>query len=165
MYVAHGALHQSLGSDTTVLCPQLLFQRAAVDADANGNGFPAAQVRHHFHPLLSADIAGVDTDSVHAPLRTGNRVLIIEMDICHQGNMDTLFQLVHYLCCRLVRNGYPDDLTPSGLQIQNLSHSGLHIIGLRIAHGLDRHRCAAAHRNAAHQQLFRHDYPPFLSRA
>ena len=35
--VAHGALHQGFRGDAAVLGPQLLFQRAAVDADADGD--------------------------------------------------------------------------------------------------------------------------------
>ena len=41
-------------------------------------------------------------------------------------------------------NGHADDIAPGLLQPVNLLDGGLHILGLRVAHGLDEHRISAA---------------------
>ena len=151
MYVAHGALHQSLGGDAAVLRPQLLFQGAAVDADADGNALLIAHVRHGFYLVLPADIARVDADGVDTPLRALQGELVVEVDVGDQGNVDLLLDLVHSLRRRLIGDGHPDDLASGGLQLLDLGHGGSHVIGLCIAHGLDRHRGAAAHGDLAHE--------------
>ena len=120
---------------------------------------------HRLYPLLSADIAGVDADGIHATLRTGNGVLVVEVDVRHQGNVDPLLEPVHRFRRRLVRNGHPDDLAPGLFQGQDLAHRGRHVVRLGIAHGLNAHRGAAAHRHAAHHQSFGHGSASPLSLA
>ena len=154
--MAHGALHQGLGGDAAVFCPQLLFQGPAVDADADGDALLAADVRHGLDLLFPADIAGVDAQGVDPPLRTRQGEFVVEMDVGDQGNADLLLDFVHGLCRRLVRDGHPDDLASGGLQLLDLGHGSGHIVGLGIAHGLDGHRGAAAHSHPAHHQLLCH---------
>ena len=110
LYVAHGALYQRLGCHTAVLGPQLLFQRATVDADADRDVLLAANVRHGLDLLLPADVAGVDPQGVDPPLGAHQRQLVVEVDVCDQGNSDLLLDLVHRLGSVLVRNCHPDDL-------------------------------------------------------
>ena len=95
MYVAHSTLHQGLRGDAAVLGPQALFQGAAVDTHPDGDGFPAADIRHRFYPIHAADVAGVDADGVYPPLRAHEGQFVVEVDIRHQGDGDLLFQLVH----------------------------------------------------------------------
>ena len=108
--MAHGALYQRLGGHTAVLGPQLLFQRAAVDADADGDVLLAANVRHGLDLLLPADVAGVDPQGVDPPLGAHQRQLVVEVDVCDQGNSDLLLDLVYRLGSVLVRHRHPDDL-------------------------------------------------------
>ena len=154
--MAHGALHQRLGGDAAVFRPELPFQRAAVDANADGDAPLTAGVRHGLHPLLRADVAGVDADGVHAPLRGHQGQAVAEMDVRHQGDVDLFLDLIQGAGRRLIGHGHPDDLAARLLQPEDLGDRGRHIIGLRIAHGLDAHRGAAAHGHRAHVDSLRH---------
>ena len=154
--MSHGALHQGLGGDTAVLGPQLLFQRAAVDTDADGDGLLAADVRHRLHLLLPADIAGVDADGIDPPLCAHQGVFVVKVDVRDQGDGDLLADLVHRFRCRLVRDGHPDDLAARRLQGVDLGHGSRHVVGFRIAHGLDGHWGAAAHRHLTYHETLGH---------
>ena len=155
-YVAQGALHQGLGGDAAVLDPELLLQGPAVDTDADGDALFPADVRHRFHLLRPADVAGVDAQGVDAPLRAFQRVLIMKVDVRDQGDGDLLPDFVHSLRGRLVGDGDADDLAARRLQGVDLGHGGRHVVGLRVAHGLDGNRGAAAHGHAAHHETLRH---------
>ena len=110
LYVAHGALHQGFRRDAAVFGPQVLFQRAAVDANADGDVPLAAGFRHRTDPFLPADVAGVDPQGVDPPLGAHQRQLVVEVDVRDQGNIDLLLDLVHRLGSVLVRYRHPDDL-------------------------------------------------------
>ena len=151
MYVAHSALHQGLGGDAAVLCPQLLLQRTAVDADADGNVLSITHIRHGLHVLLRPDVAGVDADGVNTPFGALQGVFVVEMDVSNQRDVDLFLDLINCLRRGLVRDSHPDDLTSGGLQFPDLGHGSGHIVGLRIAHRLDGHRSAAAHGDLPHE--------------
>ena len=154
--VPQSAFHQCLGGDATILGLQILFQGAAIDADADGDMPVPTGLGHRFHLLLPADVAGVDADGVDALLRTAESIAVVEMNVCYQGDMDTLLDGAHRIGGSLVGNSHPDDLAPGLLQLEDLGHSGLHIVGLGIAHGLDGHRGTTAHRHSTHKDLFCH---------
>ena len=161
-HVAHGALHQCLCRDAAVFGPQVLFQRSAVDPNADGDGFLAADVRHRLHLLLPANVAGIDADGVDAPLCARQGILVVEVDIRDQGDRNLFLDPVHRLCRGLIRNGNADDLASGGLQRVNLRHGSINLIRFRIAHGLDGNRSTAAHRHGPHYQLLCHlEYPLF----
>ena len=158
--VTHGAVHQRLRRDAAVLGQQVFFQRPAVDADADGDAPLPAGVRHGPHPLLAADIAGIDADLVDAALGAQQRQLVVKMDIRHQRDVDT--RLDGWDSPRRLLRGdcHTDDLAPRLLQPEDLLHRGLHILCGGIAHGLDAHRCAAAYGHAAYHDLLTHRIPP-----
>ena len=155
-HVAHGALHQCLCRDAAVFGPQVLFQRSAVDPNADGDGFLAADVRHRLHLLLPANVAGIDADGVDAPLCARQGILVVEVDIRDQGDRNLFLDPVHRLCRGLIRNGNADNLASGGLQRVDLLHSGADIVGLGIAHGLNRHWGTAAHGHIPHHQTLCH---------
>ena len=115
-----------------------------------------AGLGHRLHLLLPADVAGVDADGVDALLRAAQSIAVVEMDVRHHGDVDALLDGAYRVGGRLVGNGHPDDLASGLLQLEDLGHSGLHIVGLGIAHGLNGHRGAAAHGDSAHQDLSCH---------
>ena len=154
--LSQGAFHQRPGGDAAVLRPELPFQGAPVDAYPDGDAPGPAGVRHGLDLFLSPDVARVDADGVDAPLGALQGEFIVEVNVGHQGDGNPLLNLVHGHRRRLVWDGHPDDLAPGGLQGLNLGHGGLHVVSFRIAHGLDGHGRAAAHRNRPHHQLFRH---------
>ena len=155
-HMAHGALHQGLRGDAAVLIPQLLLQGAAIDADADGDMSRTAGLHHRLHPLLRADVAGVDTDFVHPLAGTLQGQPVVEMDIRHQGDMDAAFDGADGLRRRHIRHSHPDDLTAGGLQGVDLIHRSGHIVGLGVAHGLDGHRCTAPNWDVPHHDLSCH---------
>ena len=156
LYMAHSTFHQRLCRHAAVSGPQLLFQRAAVDADADGDIFQPADFRHCPDLLLPADVAGVDPQRIDPTLRAHQRQLIIEVDIRDQRNGNLLLDPVHRHGCGLIRHGHPDDFASGVRQSADLGNGCIHIVCFRIAHGLDRHRGAAAHGHPAHHQFLRH---------
>ena len=157
--MTHGAVHQCLGGDAAVSGQQVFFQRPAVDADADGDAPLPAGIRHGPHPLLAADVAGVDADLVDAALRAQQRQLVVEMDVRHQRDVDTRLDGRDGPGRLLRGDRHADDLTPRLLQPQDLLHRGVHVLRGGIAHGLDAYRRAAAHGHAAHHDLSAHRIP------
>ena len=154
--VAEGGLHQRFGGHSAVFRQDGLFQRAAVDSDADGDAAPPAGLGHRFHPVFSADVAGVDAHLV-APRRNAFQGQpVVEVDIHHQRDGNALPNGAHGPCGGPVGHRHPDDLAARRLQAPDLLHGGRHVVGAGVGHGLDAHRGAAAHRNAADQNLFCH---------
>lgn len=158
MYMTHGALYQSLCGDAAVFRPQLLFQRAAVNADPDGDApFPTG-LRHCPHILPAPDVAWINAQSINSPLRTCKGQLVVKVDIRNQGDGNPRLDGVHCRCRRHIGNSHPDNLTAGVLQGMNLRYRGVHVVSLGIAHGLDGYRSSAAYGHAAHCQFFRHFY-------
>ena len=157
--MAHGAVHQRLRRDAAVPGQQFLFQRAAVDADADGDAPLPTGVRHGPHPLLCPDVTGVDAYFVDTALHAQQRQLIVKMNVRHQRNMDAGLDGRDRPCRLLRGNRHPDDHAPRLLQPEDLLRRGLHVLRDGIAHGLDAHRRTAAHGHAAHHDLSAHRIP------
>ena len=69
--MVQGAFHHGLGHGRAVLCQDVLFQAAAVHADADGDVLALAGVHHCLHAAVIADVAGVDANFIHTHIRAG----------------------------------------------------------------------------------------------
>ena len=52
-------LHHGLRRGCAVFCKDVLFQTAAIHADADGNVLALTGIHHSLHPVIVADVAGV----------------------------------------------------------------------------------------------------------
>ena len=154
--MVHGAFHHSLRHRRTVFRQDVLFQAAAVDADADGHVLGVAGVGHSLNAVVAADVAGVDADFGRAALCRGDGKSVIKMDIRHQGQGRVLADVRKAPGGFHVGNCQSGNLAPGGGKLTDLLQAALHIRGFGIEHGLDDHRGAAADGNAAHQNLFCH---------
>ena len=158
--MAEGRLHQGLRRDPAVFGQDGLFQRAPVDPDADGNAVGPAGVGHRLHPVGPADVAGVDADLVHPCRHRLQGQAVVEVDVRHQGDGDALLDGPDGVGRRLVRDSHPDDLTPRLGQAADLGHSGLHVVGAGVAHGLDGDGGSPADGDAPRQDLSGHSLLP-----
>ena len=155
-----GTFHQSFRSGMTVFFQQLFVQRTAVDADTDGDVFILAHIHHSLHPILAADIAGVDADLGGTAFGSGDGQLIIKMNIRNQGQRAFLadfskatgsFHIGHCQAC---------NLAAGRSQLADLLQRTFHIGGSGIKHGLDYHGSTAADGNSTHNDLSCHINQP-----
>ena len=104
------ALHERLRRHAAVLCQQLLLQRAAVHADADGHLVRAAAVHDRLHAVLPADVAGVDADLVRAVLRSGDGKAVVKVNVRHERNMNAVLDDLDRLRRLGRRHGHAHDL-------------------------------------------------------
>ena len=154
--MAQRALHERLRRHAAVLCQQLLLQRAAVHADADGHLVRAAAVHDRLHTVLPADVAGVDADLVRAVLRRGDGKAVVKVNVRHERNMNAVLDGLDRLRCLRRRHGHAHDLAARLLQAQDLLDGRACVLGLCVAHRLDGDRRAAADGHAADHDLLRH---------
>ena len=143
------AFYQRLRRGMTVFFQQTRFQTAAVHADTDGNVPRAADLDHGPHPVLPADVAGVDADLGRAVFRRADGKAVVKVDIRHQRQRGRGADGSEGLRGLHVRNGQPRDLAPGGSQRADLRKAAVHVGRSRVQHRLDGYRRASADRNAA----------------
>ena len=148
--------HQCLRRGVAVFFQQLFVQTAAVDTDSDGDLLILADIHHSLYPILTANVAGVDTDFAGAAFCSGNGQLIIKVDIRHQRQGAFLTDFRKAPGGLHILNGQPGDLTSGGSQSPNLLQAGLHIGGFGIQHGLNGNGCAVSDGNAPNMNLSCH---------
>jgi len=134
--VIQGALHHGLRHGSAVLGQDVLFQAAAVDADADGDILLLAGLHDGFHAVIVADVARVDANFIHAHVRTGQCSLVIKMDVRHDGDIDGIFDRLDALGIGGTGAGHPQDLAACCLTALGLGHIALNILHRNIQHGL-----------------------------
>ena len=87
----HGALRERLRRRSAMLCKDLLFQRTAVDANADRDALRPTGICNRLYPLVGANIARINADFIHPRLHAGKRNAIIKMDIRHNRHGHCLF--------------------------------------------------------------------------
>ncbi len=111
VHVAHGAFHQRFAREAAVLFEQVLFQRAAVDADADGNATLLRQASATSRTRAAAPMLPGLMRSLSTPPAThGQRQLIVKMNVRHQRNMDARLMGPMARAAVLRGNRHPDDL-------------------------------------------------------
>ena len=127
-----------------VLFQQPLIQTAAVDADADGDVLVLAHLHHRLHPILPADVAGVDADFAGAALRGGDGQLIVKVNIRNQRQRAFLADFRKASGRLPIGHCQPGNLAACRRQSANLPEASLHIRGFCVEHGLNDHRGTAA---------------------
>ena len=82
------ALGKRLCRRRAVLCENLLFQRAAVDADADRHMMHPAGIGNRLDAILVPNVAGVDADFVHARIHAGERHAVVKMNVRNERHGD-----------------------------------------------------------------------------
>ena len=148
-HMVQGALHHGFRGRGTVLGKNVLFQAAAVDADADGDVLLLAGVHHRLHPVVVADVAGVDADLVYAHVGAGQRSAVVKVDICHDGDAHRVFHGLDALGVGCAGAGHPQDLTAGGFAPLCLCHIAGNVLHRHIQHGLHRNGMVAANGHIA----------------
>ena len=81
---------------------KLLFERAAVDADAYRDAALFEECGEIFHVLFVADVARIDAYLRRARLRRGDREPIVEMYVGYDGHVAAFDDLFEGIRARLV---------------------------------------------------------------
>ena len=135
-HMIHGAFHQCLGHGCAVFFQNMLFQTARIHTNANGHAVQAAGIGHGLYTVVTANVAGVDADLIHARFHTGQRRLIVKMDIRHNGNIHGVFQRRDQAGILGGGHGNAQDLAACRRHTLCLLHIALHILYRHIQHGL-----------------------------
>ena len=106
--------------------------------------------------ILSPDVAGVDADFVRAARRRFHGKAVVEVNIRNERDGDARLDLAQRV--RGLHIGHRDthDLAARLLQRVDLRDGGCCVLGMCVAHRLDRDRRAAADGDAARNNLLAH---------
>ena len=115
-----------------VLFQQFLFQRAAIDADANGNVLFLAHIHNGLDPILATNVAGIDANFCRTALCSRNGKTVIKMNVCHQGQRRGRCNLCKALCPIHIRNSQANNLTAGSPKPLDLLQRAFHIGGFCI---------------------------------
>ena len=140
----HGALHHGLGHRRAVPGKNVLFQAAAVDADADGNVFGIAGIGHCLDPVVVADVAGIDADFIGAGINGRQRRLIVKMDIRHNRNVHHFLDGRHHGGIGGGGHRDADNLAARFGHPLGLLHVTGNVLDRNVQHGLHRDGVAAA---------------------
>ena len=151
------ALDERLGRHAAIFCEQLLFKRAAVHADADGDFVRPAGIHDRLDAVLSPDVAGVDANFVRAARRRFHGKAIVEVDVRDKRDRDILPDLAQRVRGLHGRHRDAHDLAARRLERMDLRDGGLCVLGVRVAHRLDGDWCAAADGDAARDNLLAHN--------
>ena len=164
--MAERAFHHALRRHAAVFRQNLLLDRAGIDADAHRNVMRLDTVRQNAHVLFSADVARIDAQLVDTVFHSGQRKLVIKVNIRHQRHGTAVHQRTDSLRACLVVHRDADDIRAGNRQRTDLRERRLHIRRIGIGHGLHGNRRAPADEHAAGSDLscqLRHDKPSFIS--
>ena len=93
---------------------------------------------HHISKIfLTSNISWINSNLICSMLNCPDCQLMLEMNICHQRNMNLLLNLLKGICRRLCIGSTTDNVTSCFFQFQNLSHSCFHIRSFCICHRLN----------------------------
>src|SRR5215510_4945867 len=86
--VTERGFDHALSAGTVVLRQEIFFERARVDADADGNLLVLGDVDDFLHELLAPDVAGVQTQPIDPLLQGGEGELVVEVNVGDEWDPD-----------------------------------------------------------------------------
>ena len=101
------------------------------------------------HPLIAADIAGVDPQAGRTAFGGLDRAAVMEMDVGDDRHVHLAHDILQRQRAGLVGTGDPDNIDPRRLSAADLRHGAGDIGRQRVGHGLHGDRRAVAHRDLA----------------
>ena len=134
--MVQSALHHRFRHRCAVLGEDVLFQTAAVDADADGDIFLLAGIHDRLHAVIVADVARVDADLIHAHIGAGNGSLVVEVDVCHDGDIHGVLDGLDALGVCRAGTGHAQNLTACRFTALCLRHIALDVLHRDVQHGL-----------------------------
>ena len=143
--VAQRRLDHCLRCCGAVLFQQILFQRSAVDTDANRHLLGLRGAHYLDDAFVLADVAGIQTQLVDAGFEGQQRQFVMEMNIGNQGYLGhALANLFQRYCCVVVGHSQAHDFATGADHLFDLRYGGADVGRVRLGHRLDRNRRAAA---------------------
>ena len=162
--MVEGAFHHGFGHRRAVFGQDVLFQAAAVDADADGHVFGVAGVGHRLDPVIGADVARVDADLVRPGVQRRQRSAVIKVDIGHHRDVHRFFDGGHHRGVLRGGDRHADDLAARLGHPFRLGHVARNILDRHVEHGLHGDGMVAADGHVADLyfpfQLALHRAPP-----
>ena len=134
--MVQSALHHRFRHRCAVLGEDVLFQTAAVDADADGDIFLLAGIHDRLHAVIVADVARVDADLIHAHVGAGDGSLVVEVDVRHDGDIHGVLDSLDALGVCRAGTGHAQDLTACRFAALCLRHIALDVLHRDVQHGL-----------------------------
>ena len=101
-------------------------------------------MQHFELPFALTDVAGVDADLCHPSFDGLERILVVEMDVCHHGHLGASDYFWQGVSIFRARNGNAYDVRSGVGQAVDFSNRLLDIMRLGGRNRLDGDRCSAA---------------------
>jgi len=102
------------------------------------------QVNYSLDPLCTSNVSRIDADLICAVLHGRNGKSVVEMNVCNQGNMNLLLNLLQRPGSFHGRHCTADDVAACCLQGKDLGYCCFYIFCFGIGHGLDQNGIASA---------------------
>ena len=144
MYLVQCALHQTLCSNAVVFLHQFLLKGTAVYTNTDGDIPFLCHVNYSLDPLCTSNVSRIDADLICAVLHGRNGKSVVEMNVCNQGNMNLLLNLLQRPGSFHGRHCTADDVAACCLQGKDLGYCCFYIFCFGIGHGLDQNGIASA---------------------
>ena len=148
--VAHGGFDHGVGIGFAVLAQQFLAERSRVDADTQRHATVACGFDDGAHAVLAADVAGIDTQAVHAVFEHLQRDVMIKMDVGHQRDGGAGPDFAEGFRGFHGRHGHTHEIRADLFKTFYLRQGGSHVAGIGIRHALYGDGRIAAYRHVAH---------------
>src|SRR6267142_661601 len=153
--VTERGLDHALGGGPVVPGQEVLLERAAVDADPDGDPLVLGDVDDLLDESLAADVPGIQTQAVHALLERDEGQLVIEVDVGDQRDPDLPLDLAELLGGLADGNRAAHDVAARGLERPDLEQRRVHVACVGLGHGLHGDRRVSADLDPAHLDLSR----------
>ena len=135
--------HHAVRRRVTVFFQHPFFQGSRVHSDPDGNPPFLGRLYHRLHLFPASDVPRVDADFIDPALDRFQGQTIVKMDVRHQRNRNFFFDGRDGFSGAHVRHRHPDHLTACLLQLADLLHRRLHVVGFGGGHTLDDHLVVA----------------------
>src|SRR4030095_7222993 len=153
--VPQGGLDHALGRGPVVPGQEIFLERAAVDADADGDPLVLGDVDDLLDEMLAADVPGVQPQAIHTLLERDEGELVVEVNIGDQRDPDLPLDLAELLGGLADRHRAPYDVAARRLERPDLEERRLHVARVGLGHRLHGDRRFAADLDSAQLDLSR----------
>ncbi len=135
---AKGAFHHCLRGSPFIFGQEIPLKRTSVDPNTDGNPPLLGHSDDILYSLSSPDRPWVNPYGVRSPFHGFDGQSVVEVDIGHQGECNSLPDLAESFTGHLIWDGHPHDFTSGGLQALDLGNGLIYIPSVGLGHGLHR---------------------------
>ena len=151
--LALGRLDHGLGRRPTVALVEIGIEGSGVHPDTDRHRTIAALRRHRLDVLGFADIARIETQTLHTGLERRQRHAVLVMDVGHDRHRGTRHDLRETLSGLRLIAGAANDVATRRREGVDLLEGALDVGGLGDRHRLNAHRRPTTDRHRPHQDL------------